>query len=145
MGNRAVITTKENFENNGIGIYVHYNGGRDSIKAFLTYCNLRGFRKPEEDSYGWARLVQVIANFMGGDGLSVGVDTVNRLDCDNWDNGVYLIENWDIVGRKYFTGTEQDAHDLAGMLHAINDAQPADQQIENEALDKMVAELKKGA
>lgn len=26
MGNRAVITTEENFENNGIGIYLHWNG-----------------------------------------------------------------------------------------------------------------------
>ena len=31
MGNRAVITTKENFENNGVGIYVHWNGDIESI------------------------------------------------------------------------------------------------------------------
>ena len=37
MGNRAVITTKENMDNNGIGIYLHWNGGRDSVRAFLKY------------------------------------------------------------------------------------------------------------
>ena len=26
MGNRAVITTRENFDNNGVGVYLHWNG-----------------------------------------------------------------------------------------------------------------------
>ena len=47
MGNRAVITTKENFENNGIGIYLHWNGGRDSVEGFLEYCRRKGYRSPE--------------------------------------------------------------------------------------------------
>lgn len=140
MGNRAVITTKYNFEHNGIGVYVHYNGGRDSITAFLTYCKLRGFRKPEEDSYGWARLAQVIGNFFGGDGLSVGLNTVDRLDCDNYDNGVYFIENWEIVGREYFHGEEQANHDLVGMLQAINETQPEDQRLD----DEKIAQFEKG-
>ena len=80
MGNRAVITTKENFDNNGIGVYLHWNGGRDSVNAFLTYCKMKGFRAPEKDNYGWARLVQVIANFFGGS-LSIGIDDVCYLDC----------------------------------------------------------------
>src|SRR5690349_12545767 len=100
MGNRAVIILKTHqpVYDNQIGIYVHWNGGRDSIEGFLPYCRLRGFRSPETDSYGWARLTQVIANYIGGDGLSVGVDTCKHLDCDNYDNGVYFIENWHIVG-----------------------------------------------
>lgn len=129
MGNRAVITTKENFENNGVGVYVHWNGGRDSVEAFLKYCELRGFRSPDTDNYGWARLVQVIANFMGGEGLSVGIDTVDHLDCDNYDNGVYIIEGWEIVDRKYFEGGEQDYYPLEDMLDAIDATQPVDQQI----------------
>lgn len=123
MGNRAVITTKENFENNGVGVYLHWNGGRDSIEGFLTYCKLQGFRRPEHDCYGWARLVQVIANFFGG-GLSIGVDVVSRLDCDNFDNGVYLIEDWQIVGRRYHEGKEQEGYDMREMLEAIDEHQP---------------------
>lgn len=124
MGNRAVITTKANFENNGIGIYLHWNGGRDSVEAFLKYCELRNFRSPETDCYGWARLTQVIANFFGMDGLSVGIDTVDRLDCDNFDNGVYFIENWKIVGREYHSGEEQQEYGLNEMLQVIDEAQP---------------------
>lgn len=31
MSNSAYITTKENYENGGIAVYVHWNGGRDSV------------------------------------------------------------------------------------------------------------------
>ena len=89
MGNRAVITTKEK----NLGVYLHWNGGRDSVEAFLKYCELRGFRSPDRDCYGWARLCQIISNFMSRDGLSVGIDTIDKLDCDNWDNGTYIIED----------------------------------------------------
>ena len=138
MGNRAVITTRENFENNGIGVYLHWNGGMDSVRAFLKYCELRNFRSPSEDSYGWARLAQVISNFMGGDGLSVGVDVVSHLDCDNYDNGVYIIEGWDVVGREYHTGAEQDEYGLNEMLVAIDTTQPENQQIGKDNINKYI-------
>ena len=128
MGNRAVITTKENMDNNGIGVYLHWNGGRDSVRAFLKYCELKGYRAPSEDNYGWARLCQVIGNFFGG-GTSLGIDTVNHLDCNNYDNGVYLIEGWEIVGRMYFDGEEQDYYELIKMLRSINDCMPESERI----------------
>lgn len=128
MGNRAVITTKENMDNNGIGVYLHWNGGRDSVRAFLKYCELKGYRAPSEDNYGWARLCQVIGNFFGG-GSSLGIDTVNHLDCNNFDNGVYLIEGWEIVGRMYFDGEEQDYYELIKMLRSINDKMPESERI----------------
>lgn len=128
MGNRAVITTKANMDNNGVGVYLHWNGGRDSVRAFLKYCELKGYRAPSDDNYGWARLCQVIGNFFGGS-TSLGIDTVNNLDCNNWDNGVYLIEGWEIVGRMYFEGEEQDEYDLVGMLKTINDSMPESERI----------------
>ena len=147
MGNRAVITTKRNFENNGVGIYLHWNGGRDSVEAFLTYAKLRGFRPPDQDSYGWARLCQVIGNFFGG-GLSLGIDTVDKLDCDNYDNGTYIIEGWEIVGRKYFDGCrEQDSYDLDGMLEAIDESQPPSCRLGEDflhAVEKPISEIKVG-
>lgn len=129
MGNRAVITTRENFENNGVGIYLHWNGGRDSVEGFLEYCKRRGYRKPDEDSYGWAYLVTTIANCFG-DGLSVGIDVVNNLDCDNFDNGVYIIEGWDIVDRIYFEGNEQQVYAIDDVLKDINDCQPSHMKIQ---------------
>lgn len=128
MGNRAVITTREDFENNGIGIYLHWNGGRDSVEAFLKYCELKGYRRPDKDNYGWARLCQVIGNFFGG-ANSVGIDVVSKLDCDNWDNGVYIIEGWKIVGREHFEGREQMNYKLEEMLIDIDKAMPKDEQL----------------
>lgn len=133
MGNRAVITTYiegetlEEFEagkNNRIGIYLHWNGGRDSVEGFLKYCKIKNFRSPESDCYGWARLVQIITNTINQDGLSVGIDTIDHLDCNNWDNGVYLIKNWEIVNRYYFEREEQNTYHLENYLEAIDESQP---------------------
>lgn len=96
MGNRAVITTEEK----KIGVYLHWNGDYNSVKAFLAYCKEENFRPPEEDCYGWACLVQTVRNFFGPDGLSVGIDLLDRLDLDNGDNGLYIIQNWRIIGRE---------------------------------------------
>lgn len=128
MGNRAVITSKENFENNGIGIYLHWNGGRDSVEAFLKYCELKGYRSPTSDNYGWARLCQVIGNFFGGS-TSIGIDVVNNLDCDNWDNGVYIIEGWEIVDRKYNRYEEQMNYKLEDMLMDIDNSMPEGERL----------------
>ena len=145
MGNRAVITSRKNFENNGIGIYLHWNGGRDSVEAFLAYCKLKGYRAPTDDNYGWARLTQVIANFFGGT-TSIGIDTIDHLDCDNGDNGVYIIDGWEIVGREYFEWDEQDGYDLNEFLAAIDERQPENEQLGAyiTAPEVSVSELKVG-
>ena len=149
MGNRAVITnyvmeneTEEHFEqtkNERVGIYVHWNGGRESIEAFLKYCELRGFRPTDEDNYGWARLCQVIANFFEKDGLSIGIDTCSNLDCDNWDNGVYLIGDWKIKDRLYFDAEEKSISqsELAKAIIEIDKSQPYEQQIGKEGIMKL--------
>lgn len=125
MGNRAVIMTRDAWENNGIGIYLHWNGGRDSVEGFLAYCKRAGMRTPDSDpSYQMARLCQVIANFFGGSD-SIGIDTRDNLDCDNWDNGVYIIGgDWEIVGREYFESEEQKEYDLETMIRVIDKKQP---------------------
>lgn len=128
MGNRAVITTRENFRSNGVGVYLHWNGGRDSVEAFLKYMKLRRFRAPDSDNYGWARLCQVIGNYLGGT-LSIGIDRVDYLDMDNWDNGTYIIEGWDIVGREFFDGEEQNCYDINEMLIEIDEKQPSNDQL----------------
>ena len=61
MGNRAIITTKDK----KIGVYLHWNGGLDSVNAFLKYCELKGYRSPDSSNYGFARLCQVIGNYFG--------------------------------------------------------------------------------
>jgi hypothetical protein len=94
MGNRAVIK----FGGTSQGIYLHWNGGVESVQAFLDCAkryDLRG------GSYGAARLCQIIGNFFGGS-LSLGVDRIDFLDCDNYDNGMFIVnEHWEIIKREY--------------------------------------------
>lgn len=102
MGNRAVITLAP-FGLDNIGIYVHWNGGPESIAGFLGAAKRMGMRSPEDDpSYAMARLTQIIANYFGGS-TSIGIGRVRDLDYDNGDNGTYLIGgDWEILGREFF-------------------------------------------
>lgn len=131
MGNRAVITwskAEDVAHSKDIGIYVHWNGGLDYVRAWLTYCKLMGYRKPDQDNYGYARLCAVIANCFDA-GLSVGIDTCDHLDCDNGNNGTYICEGWEIIDRKYFSGEEQDEYELYNLLLKIDAMQPMQEQM----------------
>lgn len=133
MGNRAVITTPEK----ELGLYLHWNGGRDTVEPLLKYCELQGYRPPSVDSYGWARMAQVVGNFFGG-GLSVGVDIYKHLG-DQGDNGVYIIDGWQIVDRYHCVrdgqycvigersirpDEEQREYDFHHMLHEFDNSMP---------------------
>ena len=140
MGNRAVITASKSRDvekSQDIGVYVHLNGGRDSVEAFLKYCELKKYRSPSDDNYGWARLCQVIGNYFGGTTL-IGIDRCERLDCDNYDNGVYIIKGWKIVGRQYHDGAEQHQYDLLQMLIDIDNAQPTKEQLGEERIKTLL-------
>lgn len=134
MGNRAIIKAKGN---NNKAVYLHWNGGRDSVEAFLKYCELRGFRGFEDD-YGMARFVQVVSNYLGIDGLSIGIT-----DCIEscGDNGVYIVKGWEIIGREDVY-EEQYIYDLQEMLLEIDKNQPVKQQLGKEFLEAEIIERK---
>lgn len=139
MGNRAVITTaaEPNIgECEEIGVYLHWNGGRASVEAFLMYCKMQGYRAPESDNYGWARLCQVIGNFFGGK-HSIGIDKCCNLDCDNYDNGVYIIKDWQIVGRQYFAGEEQNDYNILEFLFEIDRSMPIKEMLGRKEIKRL--------
>lgn len=98
MGNRAFIAAAP-YEHSDVGIYVHWNGGRESVEAFCQAAKELGFRDPDDDRwYALARLTQLIANFFGNDGLSVGIGTGAQLASAGDDQGVWVIgKNWKVV------------------------------------------------
>lgn len=157
MGNRAVITTVDR----KIGLYVHWNGGRDTIQPLLKYCELKGFRPPSSDSYGWARLCQVLGNFFGGT-LSVGIGpyTTDRR-MDPGDNGIYVIDGWRIVERlttdydedfnavgmiPYPESQEQSEYGFDKMLKAFDECMPEEERlgVYLDSVEIPVSELKLG-
>ena len=124
MGNRAVIAfvnDKGEQDKNSVGIYLHWNGGRDSVEGFLQTAKDYGIRS---GSYGVARLTQIITNSFPGT-LSVGVDMLKNLDCDNFDNGVYWVDqNFDIVDREYISSPnfkEQQQYPLADFVKGLKE------------------------
>ena len=110
MGNRAVISFDEN--DNAIGVYLHWNGGPESVLAFLDAAKELGIRGGEDRPYFFARFCQIIGNFFGGT-TSVGIGPVKSLDTDNGNNGWYIIDNkLDIVKRLNTDGTVKAVADL---------------------------------
>ena len=142
MGNRAVIKPV----GKNIGVYLHWNGGVDSVTAFLKYCELKGFRD-FDDSYGMARFCQVVGNFFGG-GLSIGIDTdiYETKDAAEWiDNGIYVVKGWEIVRRiGGFEGRE--GYDLDEMLHEIDVRQPLTERLGDflDGVETDISEVKIG-
>jgi hypothetical protein len=123
MGNRAVIATRVEGvpKEYSPAIYVHWNGGRDSVESFLKIINEK--LEVRSGDYGWARLIQTITNFFGGS-LSVGAGVITRMDQDNYDNGVYWLDftknGWEIVGREFFENRkEQQEYDIDRMANDI--------------------------
>lgn len=147
MGNRAVITTKER----KVGVYLHWNGGRDTIEPLLKYCELQGYRPPSADEYGFARICQVMGNFFGGStSLGVGAYITDR-QMDPGDNGIYVIEGWHIadhlrteydsdwnpVGMRSFgPSEEEDWHKYDDMLRAFDASMPEELRL-GELLDSV--------
>ena len=144
MGNRCVITTPQR----KLSAYLHWQGGRDSVEPLLRYCELKGYRDPARDDYGWARLAQVICNFVGGTN-SVGIMpyTTDAL-MNPGDNGIYVIEGWKIVERigLYDGFSEQQDYDFDEMLRAYDAAMPASERLGEflDAVEVPVGELEIG-
>lgn len=132
MSNSAVITTPKNFICDGIGVFIRWNGGRDSVEGFLKYCELKGYPSPEQHEDGWKGLIKVLTNFF--EGRDMCVDILSELCIDCLEHGVYIIENWQIVGRA-FHASEQTGYKLIDMLMLIDSYMPEKERITNLILE----------
>lgn len=127
MGNRAIIKP----DCAQIGIYLHWNGGLDSVRGFLTYCSMIGGKGFVEGSCGEAisLLNRVISNFFGKG--SVGIVPVEEdlgKVAKGLENGLYIVHGWDIVGRVGCC-LEQTAYDIQDFMLELDKAQPEKLQI----------------
>lgn len=100
MGNRAVITFQRHVT--APCIYLHWNGGRESVEAFLEVAkrlNLKGDHRTRMDV-----LAEVLAKsfFKTKVGETIYREDYGKADADNWDNGVYVInDDWEIIDRLF--------------------------------------------
>lgn len=141
MGNRAIIIP----EGTNVGVYLHWNGGIDSVTGFLEYCKLKGYRNfggNNFDGYGMARFIQVVGNYFGGT-TSIGIET-NVYPCGecakDLDNGIYVVKGWDIVSR---IGNKcvKEGYDLQEMLVEIDSCQPEEEQLGEDFIKAEVVDV----
>jgi hypothetical protein len=100
MGNRAVITFKTN--PTAPCIYLHWNGGRASVEGFLRAAKALGIEGDHRERMDALADVLARAFFKNPVGMNVYREEYGKTDTDNWDNGVYVIDdNWEIVDRLF--------------------------------------------
>lgn len=110
MGNRAVIT----FTNHATSpcIYLHWNGGRASVEGFLKAAQQLELlpSKFNHESEFLDKFAELIAErfFDCKVGMTVYREKYGTSDTDNYDNGVYVIDQkLAIIGRLYFRNSEE--------------------------------------
>lgn len=138
MGNRAVVIDVKNMNK---GVYIHWNGGLDSVQAFCKYCELLEENKTKVLSDEGKKLkgldlfAYVVNQFFYSEEFPsppVTVGNIKKLDIDNGDNGTFIIDEWEVVGRMYIsrmTG-EQQVYDLEDMLEAISEKMPMEYRLD---------------
>lgn len=125
MGNRAIVKPIDN----EIGVYLHWNGEPNQVTAMLEYCKLKKYRDfggAKADSYGLARFVQTVANWIGGS-LSIGISKCDgsEEEADWLDNDIYIVDGWDIVtGVKHKGKFDTDPDEVLEIMLDIDKAQP---------------------
>lgn len=116
MGNRAVIAFKDAAgKADADVVYVHWNGGWASIKAFCRAAHEISTQEGKEraDIHDVFRAAQLLL-----DG-SAYLEKWRDADCDNWDNGVYVIDyiaqgndpRLCVVGRQFLPQDYQEEYD----------------------------------
>lgn len=126
MGNRAtVVFTDEPEKKIGPAVYLHWNGGPESVYIFLDELQRRKCGS-QDVSYVTARFIHVVCDFFDADAVgstSVGVHngpksiTKRHIKAVNYrnDNGVYVVcftkEGWRV--RRFFGGAELPEAEVA--------------------------------
>lgn len=101
MGNRAYIVLKQKDQPVHPCIYLHWNGGPESVYRFVEY--LTAVARPNDPDYAAARLVQLIGNYFGGntslDLSAVATSGISELH-EVGDNGAFVV-GWDDKTKSY--------------------------------------------
>jgi len=160
MGNRAnvIFSDGSKFEDRppqlSPAIYLHWNGGPDSVYAFLAETFRRMSSRGQDVSYMSARFVQIVGDFFGVDGsggcLSLGIvsgpesmslEALAAFDCG--DNGIYVVEP---LGIRRFVWTPATVENGDIPLREMSEEEVArerrDAESENSAAVAYLNELK---
>lgn len=94
MGNRAVIVKASDMGKQSKCLYLHWNGGKASVKAFLQAAKHLGLDASSPDFL--EELGHLVAGTFFGVELgqkNIYLQAYGRADKDNFDNGVFVIDD----------------------------------------------------
>lgn len=133
MGNRAVIIESRKRE----GIYQHWNGGRDSIEPMLYYAKhfLNDDSNLFENNLKKVAFISMCCGFR-----PEYSNDYDNLDCNNGDNGVYVInKDFDIIERRFYKYSEQNNYKFEDFLIYIDELMPKNFQKGKDFILKYIA------
>ena len=118
MGNRAVIVNDCAMCAEDKCIYLHWNGGKDSVTAFLRAAKELGMRfESNEDKLAFAEMLAE-RFFECKVGLTVYFEDYGRADTNNGDNGVFVVDDdFELVGRIYAPIQEQESEEKSQEIY----------------------------
>jgi len=112
MGNRATVIFTDGNKEFSPAVYLHWNGGPESIYGFLEELDRRKVRA--DQMYETARFIQIVGEFMDQDGisgLSLGVtngpesdkiEDLEKVPTDQGNNGIYLVNRTSTLSMRRF-------------------------------------------
>ena len=110
MGNRAVVSFSTSPA--APSIYLHWNGGRASIEGFLAGCLDAGYAATGDQKQDMDEIERCLRPYFARNGecMSIYRQPVGRADCDNGDNGWYILDQSTlaITGRLHNEGEEEE-------------------------------------
>ena len=101
MGNRATVIFTDGKTQFSPAVYLHWNGGPESVYGFLEELDRRKVRADQD--YECARFIQLVGEHFDSDrvsGLSLGITNgpasdavadLGKVQTDHGDNGFYLV------------------------------------------------------
>lgn len=121
MGNRAVVSFST--AANAPSLYLHWNGGLASIEGFLSAAIKLGYQDAGSQSRDIDQLEEVIRPFFAENSrcLSIYRQKVCQADCDNYDNGWYIVDprTLQIRDRRYMRYPEEVDGKKTGEIERI--------------------------
>lgn len=113
MGNSAVVTFSPTQS-----VYVHWNGGRASIEGFLGA--MRDLDLPRSTAAEAVdSLAKVMRSYLWDSTVEVGPR--NRLDCDNGDNGEYVVSlDLQITKRRFRRADEEVDREKTASIRRVS-------------------------
>ena len=141
MGNRANVVFTDGDKEFSPAVYLHWNGGPESIYAFLAEMDRRMVRG-HDVMYESARFCHIVGDFMDQDtitGLSLGLTNGPKSDkpadfakvfTDPGDNGFYLVERTHAGNGKFDTTVRRFRENGGGKIKELTPAEVKAERLE---------------